>query len=70
MACRLALVLAECGEISQCLHEAGRAIAPVAKEHLLAEVRASVLLDADETCWKEHGKLLWLSVFTGATTLS
>jgi transposase len=54
--------------INQCLHEAGRAVAPVAEEQLLAEVRASALLHADETSWKEHGKLLWLWVFTSATT--
>lgn len=54
--------------INQCLHEAGRAVAPVVEEQLLAEVRASALLHADETSWKEHGKLLWLWVFTSATT--
>jgi hypothetical protein len=54
--------------INQCLHEAGRAVAPVVEEQLLAEVRASDLLHADETSWKEHGKLLWLWVFTSATT--
>jgi hypothetical protein len=54
--------------INQCLHEAGRAVTPVVEEQLLAEVRASALLHADETSWKEHGKLLWLWVFTSATT--
>jgi hypothetical protein len=54
--------------INQCLHEAGRAVAPVVEEQLLAEVRASALLHADETSWKEHGSLLWLWVFTTATT--
>ena len=54
--------------INQCLHEAGRAVTPVLEEQLLAEVRASALLHADETSWKEHGKLLWLWVFTSATT--
>jgi len=54
--------------INQCLHEAGRAVAPVVEEQLLAEVRASDLLHADETSWKEQGKLLWLWVFTTATT--
>jgi transposase-like protein len=54
--------------INQCLHEAGRALTPVLEEQLLAEVRASDLLHADETGWKEHGKLLWLWVFISATT--
>ena len=54
--------------INQCLHEAGRALEPVVEEQLLAEVRASDLLHADETSWKEHGQLLWLWVFTSATT--
>ncbi len=54
--------------INQCLHEAGRALEPVVEEQLLAEIRASDLLHADETSWKEHGQLLWLWVFTSATT--
>jgi len=54
--------------INQCLHEAGRAIEPVVEEQLLAEIRDSDLLHADETSWKEHGRLLWLWVFTCATT--
>ena len=54
--------------INQCLHEAGRAVEPVVEEQLLAEIRASALLHADETSWKEHGQLLWLWVFTCATT--
>ena len=54
--------------INQCVHEAARAVEPVVEEQLLAEVRASALLHADETSWFEHGKLLWLWVFTSATT--
>jgi transposase len=54
--------------INQCLHEAARALEPVVEEQLLAEVRSSDLLHADETSWKEHGRLLWLWVFTTATT--
>jgi transposase len=53
--------------INQCVHEAGRALAPV-EEQLLAEVRTSELLHADETSWIEHGHLRWLWVFTNATT--
>jgi transposase len=54
--------------INQCLHEAGRALEPVVEEQLLPEVRASALVHADETSWKEHGGLLWLWVLTTATT--
>ena len=54
--------------INQCLHEAGRAVEPVVEEQPLAEIRASDLLHADETSSKEHGQLLWLWVFTSATT--
>jgi len=54
--------------INQCLHEAGRAVEPVVEEQLLAEIRTSDLIHADETSWKEHGQLLWLWVFTCATT--
>ena len=54
--------------INQCLHEAARALEPVLEEQLLPEVRDSALLHGDETSWKEHGRLLWLWVFTTATT--
>lgn len=54
--------------INQCVHEAARAVEPVVEQQLIAEVRASALLHADETSWFEHGKLLWLWVFTSATT--
>lgn len=54
--------------INQCVHEAARAVEPVVEAQLIAEVRASDLLHADETSWFEHGKLLWLWVFTSATT--
>jgi len=54
--------------INQCLHEAGRALEPVVEEQLLVEIGDSDLLHADETSWKERGRLLWLWVFTCATT--
>jgi hypothetical protein len=54
--------------INQCVHEAGRALEPVVEEQLLQEARDSGLLHADETSWFEHGKLVWLWVFTSATT--
>jgi transposase len=54
--------------INQCLHEAARALESVVEEQLLAEVRASELIHADETSWKENGQPLWLWVFVCATT--
>ena len=54
--------------INQCVHEAARALEPVVDEQLLEEARASGLLHADETSWFEAGKLVWLWVFTSATT--
>jgi transposase len=53
--------------IDQCIHEAGRAVAPVVEAEIQAAVRDVELLYADETTWKEHGRLLWLWVFTCAT---
>jgi transposase len=53
--------------INPCLHEA-RAVEPVVEEELLAEIRNTDLLHADETSWKERGQLLRLWVFTCATT--
>ena len=55
--------------INQCLHEAGRAVAPVVDEQLVAELKASDLLPIDETHWKEAGKLFWLWVFVSAQTV-
>jgi len=54
--------------INQCLHEAGRALDAVVEEQLLQQARDSGLLHADETSWLEAGKLVWLWVFTSATT--
>lgn len=53
--------------INQCIHEAGRAVAPVVEQEIRKAVREAELLYADETSWKEHGKLLWLWVFTCAS---
>jgi hypothetical protein len=53
--------------INQCVHEAARAVEPVVEQEILATVRQVELAYADETSWKEHGKLLWLWVFTCAT---
>jgi hypothetical protein len=55
------------GTIHQCLHEAGRATAPVVEEEVLTTICQSALVHADETGWKEHGRALWLWVFTCTT---
>lgn len=52
--------------INQCIHEAGRAIAPV-EDQLAAEINEADLLHGDETTWKEAGQLLWLWVFCSNT---
>jgi len=53
--------------INQCIHEAGRAVDPVVQGEVLRAVRETDLLHADETSWKEGGRLLWLWVFTCAS---
>ena len=53
--------------INQCLHETGRAAEPVVHDEIEAVIRQAELVYADETGWKEHGRLLWLWVFTCAT---
>jgi hypothetical protein len=53
--------------INHCVHEAARAVEPVVEQEILSAVRNVELAYADETSWKEHGKLLWLWVFTCAT---
>jgi transposase len=53
------------GTINQCIHEAGRAVAPV-EDQLIEEVIKSDLLHVDETSWKEKGKPFWLWVFCTA----
>jgi hypothetical protein len=53
--------------INQCVHEAARAVEPVVEQEILERVRNVELLYADETAWKEHGRLLWLWVFTCAS---
>lgn len=55
--------------INQCIHEAGRAVAPVVDEQLVSELKASDLLHIDETPWKEAGQLFWLWVFVSAQTV-
>jgi hypothetical protein len=52
--------------INQCLHEAGRAVAPV-EDQLAAEINPAERVFADETTWKEGAVALWLWVFCRAT---
>jgi hypothetical protein len=55
--------------INHCIHEAGRAVAPVVDEQLVAELKACDLVHIDETPWKEAGHLFWLWVFVSAQTV-
>lgn len=52
--------------INQCLHEAGRAVEPL-EEQLVEELQQATLAYADETPWKEWGRLLWLWVIITPT---
>lgn len=54
------------GTINQCIHEAGRSVAPL-EEALVEAVLDSDLLYADETPWKLAGSTLWLWVFISNT---
>jgi transposase len=56
------------GTINQCIHESGRAVAPL-EDNLIEEIVKSELLNIDETSWKEKAKLKWLWVFVTATTV-
>ncbi len=56
------------GTINQCIHESGRACEPL-EEQLLQEIRSASLLYADETSWKQNGKLYWMWVFITARTV-
>ncbi|MEA3397232.1 MAG: IS66 family transposase [Chloroflexota bacterium] len=54
------------GTINQAITAGGRAVEPI-EEQLLAEVKQSELLYADETGWKENGRLKWLWVVVTST---
>jgi len=56
------------GTINQCIHEAGRSVAPL-EDELIEAVLASDLLHADETLWKVAGNILWLWVFISHSTV-
>ena len=53
--------------IHPCVHEVARAVEPVVENKIQEAVRNVERLYADETSWKEHGKLLWLWMFTCTT---
>jgi hypothetical protein len=53
------------GTINRCVHEAGRAAAPV-EDQLVKELLDGGHLHADETPWKESGLALWLWVISSA----
>ena len=52
--------------INQCIHEAGRAVAPLEKQ-MIKEIQEAYQAYGDETSWKENGILLWLWVITTQT---
>jgi hypothetical protein len=57
------------GVINQSITEGGRATEPV-EEEMIAEIQQAELVYADETGWKENGRLLWLWVLiTPSVTL-
>ena len=47
------------GTINRCLHEAGRAVAPL-EDQLVEGLLECKILNCDETTWKEAGLTLWL----------
>ena len=53
------------GTINRCIHEAGRAVAPV-EDQLVHELLEGGHLHVDETPWKESGLALWLWVVSSA----
>jgi transposase-like protein len=56
------------GVIDETLREAGRAAADLETE-LAKSIEEAVLLNIDETSWKEKGKSMWLWVFVSAQTV-
>jgi len=54
------------GTINQCIHEMGRALAPL-EAQLIEEASQSGFLHADETSWKEKGRPAWLWVLSSIT---
>jgi len=56
------------GLIDHTLREAGRAVAPLEND-LVVAIEQAVLVHADETSWREAGQALWLWVFVTAQTV-
>jgi len=54
------------GTINQAIAEGGRAVEPI-EAQLISAVKQSELLYADETGWKENGRLVWLWVVVTST---
>lgn len=55
------------GVIDETIREAGRAVAPLDDE-MVRDLEAAVLLNVDESPWKERKVLLWLWVFVAMYT--
>lgn len=55
------------GTLDRCIREVGVACEPVA-EDLLGDLRQAGVIHADETPWKQHGRLRWLWVVLSSTT--
>jgi transposase len=55
------------GTLDRCIREVGVACEPVV-EDLLGDLRQAGVIHADETPWKQHGRLRWLWVVLSSTT--
>ncbi len=55
------------GTLDRCIREVGVACEPVV-EDLLGDLRQAGVIHADETPWRQHGRLRWLWVVLSSTT--
>src|SRR3954452_13028475 len=55
------------GTLDRCIREVGIACEPVV-EDLLGDLRQAGVIHADETPWKQHGRLRWLWVVLSSST--
>ncbi|MDL2354636.1 MAG: transposase [Pseudomonadota bacterium] len=55
------------GVIDETVRDAGRAVAPL-KEEMVRDIEAAVLLNVDESPWKERKVLLWLWIYVAMYT--
>ena len=55
------------GTLDRCIREVGIACEPVV-EDLLGDLRQAGVIQADETPWKQHGRLRWLWVVLSSST--